>query len=65
MLIDTHSHFYSKEFDDDLNACIQRCKDNGIQQVLMPNVDVDSIKSLHLLEDTDTNFFKIMMGFHP
>ena len=65
MLIDTHSHFYSKEFDDDLNACIQRCKDNGIQQVLMPNVDVDSIKSLHLLEDTDTNFFKSMIGVHP
>ncbi len=65
MLIDTHSHFYSKEFDDDLNECIQRCKNNGIQQVLMPNVDVDSIKSLHLLEDTDTNFFKSMMGVHP
>ena len=65
MLIDTHSHFYSKEFDDDLNECIQRCKDNGIQQVLMPNVDVDSIKSLHLLENTDTNFFKSMMGVHP
>ena len=65
MLIDTHSHFYSKEFDDDLNECIQRCKDNGIQQVLMPNVDVDSIKKLHLLENTDTNFFKSMMGVHP
>lgn len=65
MLIDTHSHFYSKEFDDDLNECIQRCKDNGIQQVLMPNVDIDSIKSLHLLENTDTNFFKSMMGVHP
>jgi len=65
MLIDTHSHFYSKEFNDDLNECIKRCKDNGIQQVLMPNVDVDSIKKLHLLENTDTNFFKSMMGVHP
>ena len=65
MLIDTHSHFYSKEFDDDLNECIQRCKDNGIQQVLMPNVDVDSIKSLHLLENKDSGFFKSMMGVHP
>ena len=65
MLIDTHSHFYSKEFNDDLNECIKRCKDNGIQQVLMPNVDVDSIKRLNLLENTDSNFFKSMMGVHP
>lgn len=65
MLIDTHSHFYSKEFKDDLDASIQRCKDNGIQQVLMPNVDIDSVKSLHLLEDRDTGFFKSMMGVHP
>jgi len=65
MLIDTHSHFYSKEFDYDLNECIQRCKDNGIQKVLMPNIDVESIDKMHFLEDGNTGFFKSMMGVHP
>ena len=65
MLIDTHAHFYLKEFEDDLKDCVQRCKDNGIQQVLMPNVDVESIERMHLLEDGDSDFFKSMMGIHP
>lgn len=65
MLIDTHAHFYLKEFDDDLKDCIQRCKENGVQQVLMPNVDVESIERMHLLEDGDSDFFKSMMGMHP
>ena len=65
MLIDTHAHFYLKEFKDDLDECVQRCKENAIQQVLMPNVDVDSIERMHLLEDGSSVFFKSMMGVHP
>ena len=65
MLIDTHAHFYLKEFKDDLDDCVQRCKENGIQQVLMPNVDVESIECMHLLEDGNSKFFKSMMGIHP
>ncbi|MAS52037.1 MAG: hydrolase TatD [Flavobacteriales bacterium] len=65
MLIDTHAHFYLKEFEDDLKDCVQRSKDNGVQQVLMPNVDVESIERMHLLEDEYSDFFKSMMGIHP
>ena len=55
----------SKEFNEDLKDCIQRCKNNGVQQVLMPNVDKDSIERMHLLEDENGDFFKSMMGVHP
>ena len=65
MLIDTHSHFYSKEFNEDFDACIQRSKDNGIQQILMPNIAVESIESMHLMEARNSDFFKSMMGTHP
>ena len=65
MLIDTHAHFYLKEFEGDLKDCIQRCKDNGVQQVLMPNVNIESIKRMHLLEDENPEFFKSMIGVHP
>tara|TARA_B100000674_G_scaffold269854_1_gene222884 strand:+ start:507 stop:1274 length:768 start_codon:yes stop_codon:yes gene_type:complete len=65
MLIDTHAHFYLKEFKGDLADCVQRCRENGIQQVLMPNVDVESIEWMHLLEDGNSDFFKSMMGVHP
>ena len=65
MLIDTHAHFYLKEFGDDLKDCIQRCKDNGVIQVLMPNVDLESIDCMHTLEDRNSTFLKSMMGVHP
>ena len=65
MLIDTHSHFYSSQFEEDLTEVIQRSKDNGVQQVLMPNVDLDSIDRMHQLEDDNTGYFKSMMGIHP
>ena len=65
MLIDTHAHLYLKEFNEDLAECINRFKNHGVQQVLMPNVDVESIERMHLLEDENPDFFKSMMGVHP
>ncbi|MBL55783.1 MAG: hydrolase TatD [Flavobacteriales bacterium] len=65
MLIDTHAHLYLKEFNEDLVECINRFKNHGVQQVLMPNVDVESIERMHLLEDENPDFFKSMMGVHP
>lgn len=65
MFIDTHSHLFSEKFDDDRDAAILRAKENGIGKILLPNIDRDSIASMHKLEDSDPTFFESMMGIHP
>jgi len=64
-LIDTHAHYYSSEFAEDLNAGIERMETCGVDKVLLPNIDCDSIKPLF---DLCTNFptlFFPMLGLHP
>lgn len=65
MLIDTHAHFYSEQFDEDLAFAIERAKDHGVSKVIMPNIDIPSIDIMHQLEDNHPDFFVSMMGIHP
>ena len=41
--IDTHAHIYAKEFDDDRSAAIDRAMEIGVEKIIMPNVDDESI----------------------
>ena len=34
-MIDTHCHFFSEEFKDDLDECINRCKENNINKIML------------------------------
>ena len=38
-MIDTHSHLFVEEFDEDLPAVIERARDSGVSKVFMPNID--------------------------
>ena len=40
--IDTHAHLYQTEFENDLDNILLNCKNNGIEQILIPNVDAES-----------------------
>lgn len=64
-IIDTHSHIYSEEFDSDIDDVINRAKQTGITQILLPNIDVSSIDRLHKLADTYPDYCIPMMGLHP
>jgi len=65
MFIDTHSHLYSKEFDNDIDSTIINAKSNNISKIYLPNIDVTTIERMKNLEKKDTSFFKSMMGLHP
>jgi TatD DNase family protein len=65
MLIDTHAHLYSKEFDKDIDEVIVRARDNGLSHILLPNIDIESINQLNKLVNRDDVFLKRMMGLHP
>ncbi len=63
-LIDTHSHIFVDDFVD-LEQVMQNAKNAGVDWILMPNIDVESIESVkntHLLYPNQT---KMMMGLHP
>ncbi|MDR0825431.1 MAG: TatD family hydrolase [Prevotella sp.] len=64
-IIDTHSHIYSEEFDNDIEAVIDRAKKAGVEKILLPNIDVSSIERLHAVSDKYTGYCIPMMGLHP
>lgn len=64
-LIDTHTHIYEAEFENDIDEVIGRLEENGLTTVLLPNIDSESIESMHRLADRRPDLFRCMMGLHP
>ena len=64
-LIDTHSHIYSEAFDEDIAEAIQRAKDANVGQILLPNIDSESIEPMFKLVRDYPGFCLPMMGLHP
>jgi TatD DNase family protein len=64
-LIDTHTHLYSEQFNDDRHAMVQRALASGVELLLMPNIDLDSVGPMHALEDAFPTALRSMMGLHP
>lgn len=65
ILVDTHSHLFSEEFDNDLSDVVSRAKEVGVKRVLLPNIDCSSMERLKRTVSSDTGFFMGMMGLHP
>jgi TatD DNase family protein len=63
--IDTHTHVYSEEFDQDRSEIIKSAKKVGIRAILLPNTNSNSIKAMHELSDRESDFAYPMMGLHP
>lgn len=64
-MIDTHSHIYSEEFDNDLDEVILRAKEVGVKQIILPNVDTSTIERLHNTEKRYKGYCFAAMGLHP
>ncbi|MGL4332298.1 MAG: TatD family hydrolase [Bacteroidales bacterium] len=63
--IDTHSHIYQDDYNEDIEQVIHDAKVNGVGRIYLPNVDLDSIEPMISLYDKDTEYFRMMMGLHP
>ncbi|MDZ7690035.1 MAG: TatD family hydrolase [Balneolaceae bacterium] len=63
-MIDTHCHLYLEHFEDDLQQVLQRAQKAGIQQILMPAINFDSLPKMDRLAHTQIRFHK-MAGIHP
>jgi TatD DNase family protein len=65
MLIDTHTHLYTEQFDEDRNEVVQNAINSGVEKLLLPNIDLDSINGMHQLIDKYPENCFAMMGLHP
>jgi len=62
---DTHTHLYSKEFENESNQLIEKAIKNGVSRLFIPNIDLQSIQPmLDLVWQFPENCFP-MMGLHP
>lgn len=64
MLIDTHTHLYSEEFDSDRAEMIERAVKAGVQRFYIPAIDSSYTKRMFDLEKKYPNMY-LMMGLHP
>lgn len=64
-LIDTHTHLYLDAFDEDRDAMIQRAIKAGIDILLLPNIDQESIEPMMALCKKYPNNCFFMIGLHP
>lgn len=65
MLIDSHTHLYSEQFNEDRCDMIQRALDEGVGAFLLPNIDSESIAGLDQLVKDYPNVCFPMYGLHP
>lgn len=64
-LIDTHCHLYSDVFNEDREEAIANAKRMGVDRILLPNVDLQTVAGMHELVANHPGVCYPMMGLHP
>jgi TatD DNase family protein len=62
-LIDTHTHVFLEQFDEDFDQVIARALESGVEKMLLPNIDSSTLE--RLLMNSNENQLLPMMGLHP
>ncbi|MGZ5286960.1 MAG: TatD family hydrolase [Flavisolibacter sp.] len=63
-LIDTHTHIYLSEFDDDRAVTMERAREAGVQAFYLPAIDSSTHEKM-LEVEAEFDGCKAMMGLHP
>ena len=64
-MIDTHSHIYGPEFDEDRELVVERARQAGVELILLPNINEASIVPMLSLCQSYPGYCYPMMGLHP
>ena len=64
-MIDTHSHIYGPEYDEDRESVVQRAQQAGVERILLPNINEASIEPMLSLCHSFPGYCYPMMGLHP
>ena len=63
-MIDTHTHIYLADFDEDREAVVARAKESGIETLVMPAIDSSTHEQMMAVETRYMGCFS-MIGLHP
>src|SRR6187402_957295 len=65
LLTDTHTHLYYEPDAQKRAELMQRCFDNSINRLFLPNVDAASVEQVYELTAAYPNNCYPMLGMHP
>lgn len=63
-LIDTHTHLFAEEFDEDRELAVLRAGEAGVTRLFMPNIEDTTVESLLALCRKHEECYP-MIGLHP
>jgi TatD DNase family protein len=64
-MIDTHSHIYGPEFDEDRDEVINNALQAGIEKIFLPNINAESISRMFAVASRYPGVCYPMIGLHP
>jgi len=64
-LVDTHCHIFLEDFDSDRDDVITRAKNDGINKLILPNVDRSTLDRLHETCGKYPGTCFPVLGLHP
>lgn len=64
-MIDTHTHLYSEEFNQDREEAISRAIEKKVTRFFLPAIDSDTHENMLALEKKYPEKIHAMMGLHP
>ena len=64
-MIDSHSHIYCREFNDDRDQVIARACEAGVRHIIMPNENLESVQYVVAARDAYPGYMSIALGLHP
>ena len=64
-LIDTHTHLFSSQIDEDRNQVIHKAIEQGVDKMLLPNINSETVEAMNQLCQDFPQHCYPMMGLHP
>lgn len=64
-MIDTHTHLYLPDYGDDKCAAVDRALAAGVELMVLPGVDADSIGPIRALHELRPDATAMCAGLHP
>ena len=64
-IIDTHTHLYLKQFNEDIDEVIKRAINNGVDKFIFPAIDSSYSKQMQDLQSRYSKNIYLMSGLHP
>ena len=63
--VDTHSHLFVEEFDEDREQAVERAQEAGVAHLYLPNIDAASLPRLLRMAEDYPGYVSPMIGLHP